>query len=40
VGHLRGIAEDESTSVLRLRLQHLQPLVTVVAPYVEALKGE
>jgi hypothetical protein len=37
-----GISEDESKSVWRLdeRLQHLQPLLTVVAPYVEALKGE
>jgi hypothetical protein len=37
-----GISEDESKVVWRLdeRLQHLQPLLTVVAPYVEALRGE
>ncbi len=37
-----GISEEESKVVWRLdeRLQHLQPLLTVVAPYVEALRGE
>jgi hypothetical protein len=37
-----GISEEESKTVWRLdeRLQHLQPLLTVVAPYVEALRGE
>ncbi len=37
-----GISEEESKVVWRLdeRLQHLQPLLTVVAPYVEALLGE
>jgi hypothetical protein len=37
-----GISEEESKVVWRLdeRLQHLQPLLTVVAPYEEALRGE
>lgn len=37
-----GISEEESEVVWRLdeRLQHLQPLLTVVAPYVEALRGD
>jgi hypothetical protein len=37
-----GISEEEGKVVWRLdeRLQHLQPLLTLVAPYVEALRGE
>lgn len=37
-----GVSEGESKNIWRLdeRLQHLQPLLTVVAPYVEALRGE
>ncbi len=37
-----GITEEKSKVVWGLdeRLQHLQPLLTVVAPYVEALRGD
>ena len=37
-----GISEEESKVIWRLdeRLEHLQPLLTVVAPYVEALRSE
>jgi hypothetical protein len=37
-----GMSEEESKVVWWLdeRLQHLQPLLTVIAPYVEALRGK